>query len=1488
MLNTKLKFESWLNNKPEIQAKQIVETLEEIYNWAFDKKIIKTQLYYIDNVKSFNQTQDAIKKNNYFKNKYASKRSIFNTSSSLYNKFLSDSIFHSKLASKTDAKFSNYLNTHNVDNNNNLLSIKDATILILSDRFPLTLNEIYDEIVSRNLYIFDDKNPEKVLFDELQSYCVNTNLNNIENNEKIFQYISSDANTLKYALIDSNAILHIKKIKNYLEANKDVIDDNKKQIDFIKETIKSNFASGIELDEIGLRNLKETIEENNNIKITLTNIQITNCVRSFAFKYKENGYILIDNLINKYIIDKIEDLINNEYKRGHIRISSKCLVDRFSIVLDERINGAMLEEILIKYGNKSYTKIDDYIVRSDAKLESEEIEFTKNIIDLIKSSNIKLTKEKILYELCLVDSTKINKILNSDEIQKNISPDNYKFDNKESSYLYKENSDIETINNSSEISDEGKASDTTYDDKNIQNLHKDEFLIRDAAIQVLNESNPLSIDEIYEKIMRYGLYDFGARNPKNALYEAINSFSRGCTFKGRENNEIMFEKLRDGKVIKYKINENYKSGKLNERIKDDMLKNYPTYESNLLKLFNTVFEDGIKLDRDEIKNLKSVYENCYLSELSLTNDLIYQIIKEHLYEFETNTFKPIQNKYKFDNKESTYLNKENSDIKTINNSSEISDEGKASDTDSDDKNVQNLHKDEFLIRDTAIQILKESSPLSMDEIYEKIMRYGLYDFGARDPKNVLYEAINSFSRGCTFKGRENNEIMFEKLRDGKVIKYKINENYKSGKINERIKDDMQKNYPTYESNLLKLFNTVFKDGIKLDNYGIKKLKSAYENRFLSELSLTNDLIFQIIKEHLYEYETNTFKPLENLISNATISDIENMIDAEVNKGHTRIHIDTLCNYLLTILNIEIDAQMLISLLKKHGSKNYSVDSQYIYYNEIALDPLETEFTRSIFKTLNSSNSALTIDKIKGDLPFYDNGTILTILNCCSSIVKTRYEEYILISKINLSSTVRDEILDFAHSNKLDLFDNQKFKALTQLEKNISKVKNIITDYYDTNNSIKILQYIINSNKTDTSNTKKQFQERRNKSESGYTLKEACILVLKNKSPLTFKEIYNEIIRLKLFTFKAKNPEGVVNGILVENSAEDSRGCKKIIFEILRDNNNNRKFKLVDNYDSSKIINENKDNLPNIKDIYRDKIIDLIANHFKDGLEFDEYGELQLKNSYKNHFSSELGLDHDSILKILKANLFEYDTDKFIYIDNLISNTTINKIEEIIKQETDKGHKRIYIDKLYDYIFNNITDELNDKIDSNVLVNILLYQNEKYIREEKYIYYNDASIHLEKEYDEISKSINFLLNSSDSSFTIQDIINEMPFYDDDIIKKTLNINDINPNNKPTEYKKIIQGKDKKYTSIDNILLTEDTIKSIIEKRNDFLKKNGLNHETIDEPNQEYIHNIIMTNTPGIESISTKFYNKKTSRNILSYIIKNQSNEALSYDDNGGGR
>lgn len=57
---------------------------------------------------------------------------------------------------------------------------------------------------------------------------------------------------------------------------------------------------------------------------------------------------------------------------------------------------------------------------------------------------------------------------------------------------------------------------------------------------------------------------------------------------------------------------------------------------------------------------------------------------------------------------------------------------------------------ESTIKKAIVKVLQEKSPLSLDEIYSRIMALHLYDFGAKEPLSVINIEIKRSSIGTTY------------------------------------------------------------------------------------------------------------------------------------------------------------------------------------------------------------------------------------------------------------------------------------------------------------------------------------------------------------------------------------------------------------------------------------------------------------------------------------------------------------------------------------------------------------------------------------------------------------------------------------------------------------------------------------------------------------------------------------------------------------------
>ncbi len=70
------------------------------------------------------------------------------------------------------------------------------------------------------------------------------------------------------------------------------------------------------------------------------------------------------------------------------------------------------------------------------------------------------------------------------------------------------------------------------------------------------------------------------------------------------------------------------------------------------------------------------------------------------------------------------------------------------------------------------EVLSRSGiPLTPKEVYEKIIDFGLYNFGAKEPKNVVLGEIRKHCVGLDFPSASPVKYFKIAYKDGKIIKY---------------------------------------------------------------------------------------------------------------------------------------------------------------------------------------------------------------------------------------------------------------------------------------------------------------------------------------------------------------------------------------------------------------------------------------------------------------------------------------------------------------------------------------------------------------------------------------------------------------------------------------------------------------------------------------------------------------------------------------------
>ena len=75
--------------------------------------------------------------------------------------------------------------------------------------------------------------------------------------------------------------------------------------------------------------------------------------------------------------------------------------------------------------------------------------------------------------------------------------------------------------------------------------------------------------------------------------------------------------------------------------------------------------------------------------------------------------------------------------------------------------------DTHTIKQAVAEVLKEKSPLSIEDIYERIIELELYDFGAKKPMSVLNIEIKRSSENVSYS-KPYQVKLFRYLLDGGI------------------------------------------------------------------------------------------------------------------------------------------------------------------------------------------------------------------------------------------------------------------------------------------------------------------------------------------------------------------------------------------------------------------------------------------------------------------------------------------------------------------------------------------------------------------------------------------------------------------------------------------------------------------------------------------------------------------------------------------------
>ncbi|MDR2266041.1 MAG: hypothetical protein LBE09_00450 [Christensenellaceae bacterium] len=310
-----------------------------------------------------------------------------------------------------------------------------------------------------------------------------------------------------------------------------------------------------------------------------------------------------------------------------------------------------------------------------------------------------------------------------------------------------------------------------------------------------------------------------------------------------------------------------------------------------------------------------------------------------------------------------------------------------------------ITSEKMTIVDAIACVLKNSPPSTVKEIYDNIVLRGLYSFGAKNPISVVATEImrhcdnqHTYALTCKIKrfriaGERDGQWLFANIE----VKPVYNEN------KEVVRDvDFPSMGQTVDNcekqRVIEIFRKHFPQGIRLQFRDLRRLKTAYQTEYSTDLSLNDAEISEIIKFSGIETEQNKFTHIDNLLCGITIDEIETFISEQYDLGANRIWIDPLFNYFHHKLGLAVSANLLAEIIMKHGKQKYRRcnGDQCIVYSSAykTLDGQKVEISQAIANLLKREGTNLSLEEIESKLPVYPP---LSLKKC----LKTNNSNYII-------------------------------------------------------------------------------------------------------------------------------------------------------------------------------------------------------------------------------------------------------------------------------------------------------------------------------------------------------------------------------------------------------------------------------------------------------------------------------------------------------------
>jgi hypothetical protein len=245
--------------------------------------------------------------------------------------------------------------------------------------------------------------------------------------------------------------------------------------------------------------------------------------------------------------------------------------------------------------------------------------------------------------------------------------------------------------------------------------------------------------------------------------------------------------------------------------------------------------------------------------------------------------------------------------------------------------------------------------------------------------------------------------------EGVIIQYRSNGS--SAETANALSQDLSEE----EKNIITIFKETFPYSMNLGFVDLSKLKSTYNGKFNTEISLTDDAIYRLIRDNAVKTDPNAerYTHLDNLASLDVLNLIKRFIDNELENGIQRVYAKPIYDTFKSDLGIAVDEDLLLTIIETAFGDEYKANrkSMFVSAKGDALTPtIGEEITAAIVNLLSEDVMPFSADDISIRLPGYPRNRVDSILSYDNdSIVIVGSSQYAHIDYVYISDEQTEQI-----------------------------------------------------------------------------------------------------------------------------------------------------------------------------------------------------------------------------------------------------------------------------------------------------------------------------------------------------------------------------------------------------------------------------------------------------------------------------------------------